>query len=85
MHRYREGEIEMARTYNIELECGCLLSADGGGGMIPCAAGFLGYCPDYVRTAEDLALEKKCSEAWSKFKESGELDSYERECTLRNL
>ena len=26
----------MARTYNKELKCGCLISLDGGGGLIDC-------------------------------------------------
>lgn len=28
----------MSRLYDITLDCGCMLSADGGGGLIPCAA-----------------------------------------------
>ncbi len=26
----------MSRMYTVELECGCLVSEDGGGGLIPC-------------------------------------------------
>jgi len=26
----------MSRIYNIVLHCGCLVSEDGGGGLIPC-------------------------------------------------
>jgi len=26
----------MSRTYDIELKCGCWISEDGGGGLMPC-------------------------------------------------
>lgn len=43
-----------SRTYDIELDCGCMLSADGGGGLIPCRGG-MGYYPeDCMLTAVDI-------------------------------
>lgn len=73
-----------SRTYDIELECGCLLSADGGGGCIPCGAGYYQYDPTYTPTQTDYDLEAKCSAAWAKFRESGEMDQYNLECERRN-
>lgn len=73
-----------SRTYDIELSCGCFLSADGGGGCIPCAAAYLGYDPNYAETEQDRELQRRCSEAWKEFRESGKLEEYERECEMRN-
>lgn len=73
-----------SRTYDIELECECLLSADGGGGCISCGAGFYRYDPTYTPTQADLYLEAKCSAAWAKFRESGEMDKHNLECERRN-
>lgn len=71
-----------SRKYDIELECGCLLSADGGGGCVPCCNWFGYETKDF--TAEDRELQRKCSAAWAKFRESGEMDQYNLECERRN-
>lgn len=33
------------RTYDVELECGCMFSNDKGGGMIPCSSGYYEMTP----------------------------------------
>lgn len=72
-----------SRTYDIELDCGCMLSADGGGGLISCGGG-MGYCPeDYTLTTVDIEAERRHIQAWEKFKLNG-LDDYELECERRN-
>lgn len=61
------------RIYDRELECGCLLSSDGGGGVIPC-------CYDY----DDKEQAKKCNGAWVKFKKSKDYEKYQKECVDNN-
>lgn len=73
-----------SRTYDIQLECGCMLSADGGGGCIPCGAGYYQYDPTYTPSQADYDLEAECSAAWAKFRNSGQLAEYELECQRRN-
>jgi len=47
----------MSRTY-IQLECGCLISCDGGGGLIPCDYDENPNC----KSREYMDEHKSCSE-----------------------
>lgn len=50
----------MSRTYDIRLSCGCWLSLDGGGGLIPCFSDNCKYeeehwlHPDYVEREVEI-------------------------------
>ena len=63
------------RYYTIELECGCLISLDGGGGLIPCCY------PGYGATKEQI---EKCERAWEKYRNSEEYEEHQRETVERN-
>ena len=63
------------RIYDIKLECGCLISLDGGGGLIPCCY------PGYGATDEEI---KKCNDAWDKYKKSPEYIEHGRIIQERN-
>lgn len=54
------------RIYDVELDCGCMYSADGGGGLMPC-------CYD----DSDPVQSKKCDEAHEKWYAS---ESYKHHC-----
>jgi hypothetical protein len=51
----------MGRCFDRELECGCLISTDGGGGCIPCC---------YPTDDDFEEQSEKCSKAWAKWKKT---------------
>jgi len=60
------------RVYDIELECGCMLSLDKGGGLMPCHYGYgcgKPDCDEYNQCEDCLAQEKKCLDAWKELAE----------------
>lgn len=63
-----------SRWYDRELECGCLISADGGGGCIPCS--YAG-----VSTEEEL---DKCIKAWDEWKKTPDFKLYIEQVEGRN-
>ena len=63
----------MSRTYDIELECGCLISLDGGGGVMPC------HYDD-----SDLNQVDRCNRAWKRYKESSLYEEHNKEISIRN-
>lgn len=62
----------MGRIFDRKLSCGCYLSADGGGGLIPCHYG------------NDPKQEKKCDKAWAKWRKTKDYKKYEKECVENN-
>ena len=64
----------MARTYNIHLKCGCYISEEGGGGILPC---FTEEClsEKYFSLKEKMEkVEKRAKELHAQFyKETQEL------------
>jgi len=53
----------MSRTYDIELSCGCLISLDGGGGLIPCSnedEKNCKYFEEYLCSQEWISAELEC-------------------------
>ncbi len=62
-----------SRIYDTVLGCGCMYSADGGGGLMPCQY-----------TDDDPVQTKKCTEAHKVWEESGERKAHEEECWRRN-
>ena len=61
----------MARIYDKELKCGCLLSKDGAGGIMPCYAEFGNMDDPKDRAAFDLHLK-----SWADFELSEEYKDY---------
>ena len=61
------------RTYDIHLDCGCMISLDGGGGLMPC----------YYDEATD-AEEEKHNKAWKKYRSSPEYKEHQEETYRRN-
>jgi hypothetical protein len=60
-----------SRIYDKELRCGCLLSKDGSGGLIPCYAEYGNMDnPDDVKS---LDIHNRC---WAKFEKSKEYKEY---------
>lgn len=52
----------MSRIYNIKLECGCLISEDGGGCCIPCYAEYRD-----MRKKEDKKALELCEKCWKEY------------------
>lgn len=69
------------RIYDRKLKCGCLLSADAGGGLIPCC--YPGY-DLYDSQEEEDELVRKCNEAWAEWKNTNDYKLYGRECIEKN-
>jgi len=64
-----------SRIYDIKLECGCLVSLDGGGGVMPCCY------PGYGSSKKDT---DKCDKAWQKYRNSKEFKEHQKETKRRN-
>ena len=67
------------RIFDKQLECGCLLSADAGGGVIGCYAEYGDMKKKKCR--ESLELHDTCWEVWFKSKEYKE---HQKEVRRRN-
>lgn len=66
-----------SRIYDRTLDCGCMYSADGGGGLMPCQYAYEGW-------EEDLEQTKRCDEAHKKWYKSDDYKKYNQECIERN-
>jgi len=64
------------RIFNRILECGCAISSDSGGGLMPCHY--------YVDTEEDKIRAEKCDDAWEKWKKTKDYQKYLKELEERN-
>lgn len=56
------------RYYNRTLKCGCMISSDGGGGVIPC-------CYDNTNSK----LIEKCNKAWEEWRKTKDYKLHEME------
>lgn len=73
-----------SRYYDITLSCGCMISLDKGGGLIPCSAGLFGseeQDPEYGVSKEEC---EKHDAAWQKYRESGREAENREEIERRN-
>lgn len=61
------------RYYDRVLECGCMISTDGGGGLMPC-------CYD----DSDPVQTSKCDKAWSKWKNTKDYKKHLQEIEENN-
>jgi len=64
------------RSFDRILKCGCMISANGGGGLMPCH-----YGPEFGATNEEIKL---CRESWEEWKQTEDYQRYQRECIERN-
>jgi len=60
------------RYYNRTLECGCMISSDGGGGLIPC------------HYDNDPEQNEKCEKAWAKWRKTKDYKKYCKEVQEKN-
>jgi hypothetical protein len=63
------------RIYDRVLSCGCCISTDKGGGLIPCCY------PGYGATEEDM---KKCKKAWAKWRKTEDYKKHLKEIKEKN-
>ena len=78
----------MADKYDRTLECGCMISSDGGGGLMPCCYGY-GCGKTFILNRKEVECNEKheCPECiehnklHSKFwKEWKKTDDYKKHC-----
>ena len=62
-----------SRTYDRTLDCGCMISSDGGGGLMPC-----------TYDNEDIEQNKKCSKAWEEWEKTDDFKKHCQEVQERN-
>ncbi len=60
------------RTFDRTLDCGCMVSSDGGGGLMPCTYD------------NDPEQNEKCSKAWEKWKKTEDYQKHLKEVEERN-
>lgn len=76
-----------SRVYDRTLECGCLISSDSGGGLIPCCYGYgcdKEGCYENHLCEECIKQQKLCDKSWTKWKASYDYKLHQRECIERN-
>jgi hypothetical protein len=61
-----------SRVYDRTLDCGCQLSSDSGGCVIPC-----------VHAATDTNVNI-CKDAWDKWKKTKDYEIFAKECRDKN-
>jgi hypothetical protein len=75
------------RTYDIKLKCGCLISLDGGGGLVPCqygcGCGKKGCEIDHI-CKSCKKQEELCRKTWDKYRKSKSYKEHENEIVRRN-
>ena len=75
------------RYYNRTLECGCLISSDGGGGVIPCHYGYgcgKKGCDENNECEDCIKQGKLCAETWKKLKKTKDYKKHCQEVQERN-
>ena len=65
----------MSRIFDRELECGCLISSDGGGAVSSCC--YVGYGATKKEVDE-------CKKAWDDWKKTLDYEKWNQEIKLKN-
>ena len=65
-----------SRLYDRELKCGCLISSDGGGGLMPC-----NYGEEFGATKKQVEF---CSKCWREWRKTDDYTLYKWECIEKN-
>jgi hypothetical protein len=77
-----------SRTFDTILDCGCMLSSDGGGGLIPCCYGYgcgKKECGEGDKQCKKcLKHERFCKETWNKFYKSKKYKEHLKLCKEKN-
>ena len=68
-----------SRIYDRHLPCGCMISSDGGGGVIPCYAEY-----GDMRKKKDREQLKLCQKSWKDWMKSEDYKKHLKECWERN-
>jgi len=63
----------MGRIFDIKLKCGCMLSSDGGGALLPC------HYDD-----EDKKQIKLCNKSWKEWKKTKQYKQFHKEVKEKN-
>lgn len=69
----------MGRAYDIILDCGCMYSLDGGGGLMPCYAEY-----GDMNKKEDREQLKLCEKSTEEYYNSKRYKEHQKEITRRN-
>ena len=69
----------MGRLYDKHLPCGCLISSDSGGGVMPCYAEYGDMSKD-----EDRKQLELCNKSWDKWFKSKDYKEHCKEVARRN-
>jgi hypothetical protein len=65
----------MGRIFDTTLPCGCMLSSDGGGALIPCHYDSPDTPPEQIEL---------CRKSWDEFKSSDRQKQFDEECERQN-
>ena len=69
----------MERYYDRQLKCGCMISSDGGGGLIPCYAEY-----GDMRKKKDREALELCNKYWKEWQKSDDYKKHLKEVQERN-
>lgn len=75
------------RIYDRNLTCGCMISSDGGGGVIPCCYGYgcgKKGCDEKKQCEDCIKQEKLCVRSWEEWKKSTDYKKHMRETEESN-
>ena len=76
-----------SRYYDRTLECGCLISSDKGGGLMPCNYGYgcgKKGCDENNQCEDCIKQNKLCYEVWEKWKKTDDYKNHCKEVWERN-
>ena len=76
-----------SRVYDRTLDCGCMYSSDGGGGLMPCTYGYgcdKEGCDENNLCQECIDQMRLCEECHKKWYKSDDYKKYEEECIENN-
>jgi len=75
------------RIYDRTLECGCMISSDGGGGVMPCHYGYgcgKEGCDENNECEDCIKQAKLCAETWTKWKKTADYQKHLEDVEERN-
>ena len=75
------------RIYDRELECGCLISTDGGGGLMPCHYGYgcgKSGCNEKNECDECKKQVQRCQKAWNEWRKTPDYKEHLKEIKENN-
>lgn len=76
-----------SRYYDRTLKCGCMISSDGGGGLIPCHHGYgcgKEGCDKDNQCEDCIKQEELCIKSWEEWRKSPDYKKHLQEVKERN-